>query len=212
MTKQPFPKKTVPTMTSLRLALVGALLLNVAACATTATPPAPKAGGGVAYQEGVAGGTVVNTAEISARVTAIKKADREVALLAPDGETYTVTVGPEAVNFDQVRVGDLVKVTVTEELVVFIDKEGSTGADGAEAAVVLAPKGAKPGGVAAQVTQVTATVEKIDPASRTATLRFANGTSKVFPVRDDVDLSRYNVGEKVVFLVTEMVAISVEKK
>lgn len=212
MKKRPFRKKAIPTMTALSLALMGALLLHVTACSTVSPPPAPKAEGGVAYQEGVAGGTIVNTVEISARVTAIKKADREVTLLAPGGETYTVTVGPEAVNFDQIRVGNLVKATVTEELVVFIDKEGSSGADGAESAVVLAPKGAKPGAVAAQVTQVTATIKKIDPASRTATLRFANGTSKVFPVRDDVDLSRYKVGEQVVFLVTEMVAISVEKK
>jgi hypothetical protein len=31
------------------------------------------------------------------------------------------------------------------------------------------------------------------------------------PVRDDIDLSRRKVGEKVVFLYTEMVAISVKK-
>jgi len=30
-------------------------------------------------------------------------------------------------------------------------------------------------------------------------------------VRDDIDLSRRKVGEKVVFQVTEMIAISVEK-
>jgi hypothetical protein len=30
-------------------------------------------------------------------------------------------------------------------------------------------------------------------------------------VRDDIDLSQRKVGEKVVFLVTEMIAISVEK-
>jgi hypothetical protein len=32
-----------------------------------------------------------------------------------------------------------------------------------------------------------------------------------FPVRDDIDLSRRKVGEKMVFQVTEMIAISVKK-
>ena len=51
----------------------------------------------------------------------------------------------------------------------------------------------------------------IDPGKRTATLRFEDGSTKTFPVRDDIDLSLRKVGEKVVFLVTEMIAISVEK-
>ena len=51
----------------------------------------------------------------------------------------------------------------------------------------------------------------IDRTKRTATLRFEDGRTKTFPVRDDIDLSRRKVGEKVVFLVTEMVAISVDK-
>ena len=77
--------------------------------------------------------------------------------------------------------------------------------------VALAPKGAKPGGVVAQVTQVTASVVAIDHAKHTATLRFDDGSTKTFPVREDIDLSRHKVGERVVFRVTEMIAISVEK-
>jgi len=145
-------------------------------------------------------------------VTAINKAEREVTLLAPDGKKYPVEVGPEAVNFDQIRVGDLVKATVTEELVIFLDDAGAPSAEGQADAVALAPKGAKPGGVVAQTTQVIGTVVNIDRTARTATLRFEDGSVKSFPVRDDIDLSRHEVGERVVFRVTEMIAISVEKQ
>lgn len=119
--------------------------------------------------------------------------------------------GPEAVNFDQVGVGDWVKLTVTEELVVYLDEGSKSPSDGSASLVALAPKGAQPGGLVAETTQITGTVTAIDPKERTATLQFEDGTLKTFPVRSDVDLSKRKVGEKVVFRVTEMIAISVEK-
>jgi hypothetical protein len=154
---------------------------------------------------------MVNTVDMSARVTAIDTAHRKVTLLGPDGDTVTVKVGPEAVNFDQIRVGDLVNATVTEELVVYLDEEGTSASGGSAAMVALAPKGAQPGGLVAGTTQATATVMEIDRTNRTATLQFEDGSSQTFAVRDDIDLDQRNIGEKVVFQVTEMIAISVEK-
>jgi len=193
------------------MAMLLTALITLSAC-TTASPPPPAAGAGtVAYAEGVPGGVMVNTVDMSARVTAIDTANRKVTLLGPDGDKVTVKVGPEAVNFDQIRVGDLVNATVTEALVVYLDEEGASPPDGSAAMVALAPKGAQPAGLVAETTQVTATVKTIDPTNRTATLQFEDGSSQTFPVRDDIDLSRRKVGEKVVFQVTEMIAISVEK-
>jgi len=42
-------------------------------------------------------------------------------------------------------------------------------------------------------------------------VRFDDGSIETLPVRDDIDLSKRKVGEKVVFIVTQMVALSVEK-
>jgi hypothetical protein len=42
-------------------------------------------------------------------------------------------------------------------------------------------------------------------------LRFPDGSTEILPVRDDIDLDQRRVGEQVVFRVTEMIAISVEK-
>jgi hypothetical protein len=193
------------------LALTAAALLILTACSAASPPPPATDKVAVAYQEGVPGGIIVNTVDVSARVTAINKANRKVTLLGPDGEKFTVKVGPEAVNFDQIRVDDLVKVTVTEELVVYLDEEGAAASEGEAGVVALAPKGAKPGGLVAQVTQGTATVAAIDQAKRTVTLRFDDGTTETHPVRGDIDLSRHNVGARVVLRYTEMIAISVEK-
>ncbi len=191
--------------------LLTATLFALLSCTTASPPPPAEQTGSMAYVEGVPGGVMVNTVDISARVTAIDSANRKVMLLGPDGEKFTVKAGPEAVNFDQVRVGDLVNATVTEELVVYLDEEGASATDGSAAMVALAPKGAQPGGLMAETTQITATVTGIDLANRTATLAFANGSSKAFQVRDDIDLSHRKVGEKVVFRVTEMIALSVDK-
>lgn len=188
-----------------------AVLLTFTSCASVSAPPPAEASSVSAYQEGVPGGVIVNTLDVSARVTAIEKASRKVTLLGPDGKTFTVKVGPEAVNFDQVGVGDWVNLTVTEELVVYLNEEGESPNDGSAALVALAPKGAQPGALVAETSQITGTVTAIDPKKRTATLRFEDGSIKTFPVRSDVDLSKRKVGEQVVFIVTEMIAISVEK-
>ena len=182
-----------------------------AACATTTPPPPPQVSGTTAVQEGVPGGVSVNSVEVTAKVTAIDKKNRKVTLLLPEGDKETVKVPPEAANFDQIGVGDLVKATLTQQVVIYLDEEGAAIPDGYAAGVALAPKGAQPGGIVAQAVKVTATVTAIDRTNRTATLEFDDGSVKSFPVRDDIDLNQRRVGEKVVFLVTESVALSVEK-
>ena len=167
--------------------------------------------GAAAAVEGVAGGAFVQTHQLTATVIAINQASRKVTLLSPDGIKQTVKVGPGAINFSQIQVGDTLKVEVTQELVVQLASPGEATDDGSAALVALAPKGAKPGGVIAETTQVIATVTAIDQPKHTATLRFEDGSTKTFPVRSDVDLGKRKVGEKVVFRATEMVALRVEK-
>jgi len=164
---------------------------------------------GAAFVEGTAGGVFVQTLEITASVAEMDRANRKVTLVSDDGIKQTVKVGPEAINFDQVRVGDRLRVTATKELVVELGEPGDT--DDAAALVALAPKGAKPGGLIAEATQVTGMITALDRANHTATLRFEDGTTKTLPVRADVDLAHRKVGEKVVFRLTEMLAVKVEK-
>jgi hypothetical protein len=167
--------------------------------------------GAAAYAEGEAGGLVIQTAELRATVVATDAANRRVTLMDRNGFKQTVKVGPEAINFTQIQVGDELKLLVTEELLVRMADENTPAGNEAAALVALTPKGAKPGGVLAEVRQVTGTIKAINTADRTATLQFETGDTKTFPVRRDVDLSKYKVGEKVVFQVTEMIALKVEK-
>jgi hypothetical protein len=189
-------------------ALLSAGVLALTSCSST---PADQKTTGAAYQEGVPGGVVVETTKETATVTAIDTASRKVTLVTPAGKKDTVTCGPEVINFDQIHVGDQVKITLTEQLAVYMATAGAPPSDGGAAVVVLAPKGAKPGGLVAHTVQVTAKVTAIDLKHHKATLQFPDGTTKTFAVRKDVDLTKRQIGEEVVLRTTEALAISVEK-
>jgi hypothetical protein len=207
--------KVLPASKTLRFAQVESRLdLAVRLDLAATVPIVPlegkitgRAREGAAFAEGVPGGVVVQTHEIRARVAAIDTANRKVTLVSPDGIKQTVKVGPEAINFDQIRVSDQLKIKVTEELVVKMAEPGVAADDGGITLVALAPKGAKPGGVMAETAQGTATITAIDLPKHAATLRFQDGSTKTLAVRSDVDLTKRRVGEQVVFHVTEMIAL-----
>ena len=189
-----------------------ATLLAVAImAAASCTSIKPETDTQTKIQHGVPGGTVVQTSRIEATVTAIDAAKRKVTLVTRKGEKFKVTAGPEVDNFDQVRVGDQLKVTYTEELIVRMAKPGEKTQDTGEAEFDIAPRNAKPGVMTSETYQVTATVAAIDMKKRQATLQFPDGYTKKFKVRPDVDLTKHKVGEKVVIRTTETFAIKMEK-
>lgn len=163
----------------------------------------------IAYVDGVPGGVLVDSSEMKATVSAVNKAKRKVTLVGPDGKSITAKVGPEAINFDQVEVGDTVTITMTQTLAINMGDADSTATDGDAVLTTGAPAGEKPGAVIAGGTQATAKVAAIDLEHRTATLEFADGSSETYPVRPDVDLSGHNVGEHVVFQMATLVTIDV---
>jgi hypothetical protein len=191
-----------------RLALLPAALLAFTSCSST---PKLEPTTTAAYQQGVPGGVYVETYKNTATVTAVDAATRHVTLVTPDGRKETFKAGPEVINFDQIHVGDQVKATLTEQLAVYMAKDNPPASDGQAALVALAPKGAKPGGLMANTLQVVAKVTAIDLKHHKATLQFPDGTKHTVAVRQDVDLTKRQVGEEVVIRCTEAVAISVEK-
>jgi hypothetical protein len=132
--------------------------------------------------------------------------------VTPDGKKNTIKCGPEVVNFDQIHVGDKVRVTATDELMISMATGPEPPAEGTAGVVALAPKGAKPGAVVASIVQVAAAVTAIDLKRHKATHQFPDGTTHIVDVRPDIDLNQRKVGEKVVIRTTESLAISVDKQ
>lgn len=188
------------------LALLPAVLLVLAGCAST--NKATKATT-TAYKPGVPGGTLLQTYEATATVTALDATTRQVTFVAPDGSSSTFTAGPKIV-LDQIKTGDTVKITVARELVVYMNtNEVPPAAQVAD--VVRAAPGVQPGVLTSTPVKLTATVAAVDLPKREVTLNISDGRSGTFKIRKDVDLTGVKLGAEVFIRTTSAAAILMEK-
>jgi len=188
--------------------ILSALAAMAVMSCTTITPQTSTSS---SIKHGVPGGEVVQTQKVNATVTGIDSAKREVTLVTRDGKKFKVKAGPEVVNFKQIHIGDQLNITLTETITIRMAKRGEKTRDGSASMIGLAPVGSKPGAVVTDARRVIATVTAINIKKHQATLTFTDGSSKTVPVRQDVNLSKHKVGEKVIITRTEVLAILVEK-
>jgi hypothetical protein len=193
-----------------RIIVLAALIPALFALASCASKPQP-ASMEAAVIEGKDSAAIVETYQAVAAVAALNFDTRQITLLFSDGQEKTYKADKQVVNFNQIKVGDPVQATVIEELAVFLGKGKERPSAGAGAGVALAPKGARPGIVMADTTEVTATVTAVDTETRTVGLEFVDGTRKTVKVGKGVDLTRVSPGDGVTAQLTQAVAILVEK-
>jgi hypothetical protein len=158
------------------------------------------------------GVVVADVTELTATVDAVDYHKRLVTLTGPRGNTVTVKAGSQVKNLDQVKVGDLLVVQHYESVALFVRKSGEPPAATEVVAVALAPKGQEPGGVVVDTVELTATVEAINYAKRTVTLRGPEG--KIQTIKMDPGMERFReikTGDEVVVRHTEALAVSVGK-
>ena len=197
-------KKIFCAVTVLSLILVFAAFA-LAQAADTKAQPAKKTGD-------KPGGVVVEAVSVTATVDAIDKEKRMVTLKFADGRTRSLKLGPEARNFDQIAVGDQVKATYAESVAIGVRKSDEKPAASQTRTVKVAPKGAKPGVIVADTTEITAKVEAIDYAKWTVDLKGPEGNVRTFAVDKSVKkFKNVKKGDEVVVRVTEALAIVVEK-
>ena len=84
----------------------------------------------------------VETVKMTATITAIDKATRDVTLKGPQGNEVVLTAGPEVKNFDKLKVGDQVNLDYIEALTLELKKGGGMPVARTEKAGAA---GAKPG-------------------------------------------------------------------
>ncbi len=186
--------------------LIAAATLVLSACASSGPTGIER----VSIVEAPGRVIIVDTFATIVRVSAIDAAKRKMTLVSPDGRKTTYKAGPEVVNFDQIQVGDMIKVVLTEQAAVFIGR-GAPPSSSGSTGIVLAPAGSKPGGVLVDTTQVTARVAEVDVKARKVTFELPDGSSRKVKVGTQVDLSTVNPGDTVTVQVSEGLAVSVEK-
>ena len=154
--------------------------------------------------------SVAQTVKLTATITAIDKATRDVTLKGPQGNEVTVTVGPDVKNFASMKVGDQVDAHYVEAVTLELKKGGGQKVERTEQTAV---KGAKPGeqpaGIVGRQVTVVADVIAVDPAKQTVTLRGPKRTV-ILPVSEPEQFKRIAKGDQVEATYTQAFAIAVE--
>jgi hypothetical protein len=191
--------------------LVPLAMLALCSCSSTVYGPIDTNTPGATYEQGVPGGTLARTRQVRATVNSIDPAMRQVTLTTKDGKKTTVKCSPDVQNFDQLRVGDVVKARVTDEITVSMATAATPEVPIVTGSRTLAPNSAGPGVAMSETQEYIARIIEINQKKRQVTLRFPEGSTRTFIVRQDVDLNQRHVGEEVAFKVAMAMAVSVEK-
>jgi hypothetical protein len=151
-----------------------------------------------------------STVQTGAIVESVNRDTRELKLIDAGGKRFSMTAGPEVVNFDQIEARDRIVVEYIEQLAVVVTAPGAPELGDAVAAKVAA-EGEKPGMAVAQTSMVRVTVEDLDRDTRMAKLQREDGSSFMHQVAEDTPLDLINVGDEVRMRTTSAIAISVRK-
>jgi hypothetical protein len=149
---------------------------------------------------------------VAATVEEVDNQKRTLSLRSSDGRMFTVKIDKAVNNFDQIKKGDQIKVEYLEALGVYVRKPDWPPAIVEAGNIAVAPKGKPPAVVIVDAIQLTGTVEAVDHAKRTVTLKGPEGKTKTFVVDQNVSrFEKLKKGDEIVLVITEAVAISVQK-
>jgi hypothetical protein len=167
----------------------------------------------VSQAVGVGPGQAVGAAsvDVSATVTAVDPAKREVTLKRADGTLTTVAVSDQVRNFDQIKVGDTVHARYTQAVALELKKGAvAKGAPTVEQEARRAPVGATPAGAIGQKVTAMAEVTAVDAKNHTVTVRGPRGNEVDLEVTDPEQLKNINKGDHVQVTYIEALAVAVQ--
>ena len=186
------------------------LLFALGLAAAVAAAPAFAQTGSAMVGTAPGKAAAVETMKVSARITAIDKATRDVTLKGPQGNEMVVTAGPDVKNFDQLKVGDQVNLNYMEALTLELKKGGGLVVQRTEKAGAAGAKpGEKPAGAVGRQVTVVADVVALDPAKQIVTLKGPKRTVDL-KIPDPEQFKRIAKGDQVEATYTQAVAIAVE--
>jgi hypothetical protein len=150
------------------------------------------------------------TMKVTATIQQIDATARRITFRNADGTEDTVVAGPEVQRFDELKVGDKVKMTYYESTVYQLRKGGSSKSSSEAGSII--PGGRKlPGGTIARQTIQTVTVKAVDPSVPSITITTSDGRTVTRKVDKKSYLNGVQPGDKIDITYTEAVLVSVER-
>jgi hypothetical protein len=137
----------------------------------------------------IQGAIAVKSVKDAAVVSSVDRSAGTIVLRARGrGETSTYKVGPKVSSLNDIRAGDVVRATVTEDLTVYVLRDGQLP------------------GVAGTVA-VDARVLAVDRSYRLLTLQYPDGQSERFKVPVGTKLEQMEAGDSVVIRPVAVLAL-----
>ncbi len=187
----------------LAITVLGAVLLFLASPSPAAEPQTTVADQGV---------DSVEVIKATATVEKIDLEKRKVTLLLDNGKSKTFKVDKSVQNLDQVKVGDHLKMSYTEELIIVVGKSSQAPGAGEVGAVAVKPKGSKPGIVMVDTSAISAKIVAVDTVKHRVTLVDPDGKKETVKLGSKVtNLDQLKAGETVDMVMTESLLVEIVK-
>ena len=153
---------------------------------------------------------VAQAVDVTATISALDAAKREITLKGPDGKDVTMVAGPEVKNFSQLKVGDKVDIQYVEALVLELKKGGGLPVARTEKESMTSAKpGETPAAKGARKVTVVGDVIALDAATQTVTLKGPQRTANL-KVRDKKQFDLISKGDQIEATYTEALAVAVK--
>ncbi|MDO9713817.1 hypothetical protein [Paracraurococcus lichenis] len=149
---------------------------------------------------------------IHAKITALNPQTRKITLQGASGRTATVTAGP-MVRLEMLRVGDMVDAQFYRSVAFELSKTMNVSPNAA--LIAVDQNATAPGGMAVAMMRISATVVGIHPSSNSLDVVSPGGggvyTVHVTDPARTAMLSQIKIGDTITALVSDAIAVSVEK-
>lgn len=193
---------------SVLLLAIMALILGISygALAQEGSPAATPA---QEKSEGVTWATVVTA---HGKIVKVNKAKKQVTLELPQGQKVTLDV-KNPYNLESAKVGAPFVARYYEVVTIRKKKPGeSVPTASLKGGIATAKPGGTPGAVGEMHVRLLVTVDAIDEAKGTVTVKAPDGTVETVKARNPQNLKRIKVGDELVVSISRAVGITLEKE
>jgi len=186
-----------------------ALAQEASPAATPAEEASPAATPSQAKTEGVVSATVVT---VHGKIVKVNKARKQVTLEGPAGNRVTLDVR-NPYNLNAAKVGEPIVARYYEVVTIRKKKPGENVPSASiSGGIATAKPGGVPGATGEMHIGLLLTVDAIDEANGTVTVKAADGTVETVKPRNPQNLKRLKVGDELVVGISRAIGISLEKE
>lgn len=154
-------------------------------------------------------------ASVTAKVTAIDAAKRQITLKGSEGRERTMTVDKAVRRFDEIKVGDEVTADYYASLAAEVRPPTADEKDSPLTEIDVAGRAddsSDPAAGGLRMVKAVTKVESLDPAKKTVTIKGPRGNTHEIAVKDPATFGKLKQGDTIVITFTEALAISLDKK